>query len=503
VNEPATGIRPAWLPAVAALAAPPTLAAATLALFIAPAPVAHGLAWLEKNQPAMFAAMLLGFLVVTAVPALALASRARRAPRDMAGLWSLRALSLGALGSSLATLAVVAVVREFGAAEDAFARAVYADDTLFSWLGHVAAGAEDGPATLLRDFGWAWMLLVVLAGATLLLTLAGAAGVWFSLARTTRARVWLAADVALLAALVAATTQLPFVPVEGVAASAGRAALRLAITVAFGVRAFIRLLPPIFEVVERIGFRAQVAARHLRARKSGFVTAIGTLSVLAVAFSSCSLTTTLSVMGGFRQDLKQKILGNTAHAVISSRDTEDADIEPWRPTVDALAGNPKVSGASAFVTGEVMVSSATNLAGAVLRGIDPKTISSVSDLERNLKRGKLSFLSDPESLEAIPDADLVDPLPLHRGEKLPPPPSDGGSDRGGPAQTDDKRDANTPVLPGVIVGQELARSLRLYVGDEVNIVSPLGDLGPIGPHPEEPPLPQSPASSTAACTSTT
>jgi lipoprotein-releasing system permease protein len=39
------------------------------------------------------------------------------------------------------------------------------------------------------------------------------------------------------------------------------------------------------------------------------------------------------------------------------------------------------------------------------------------------------------------------------------------------------------VLPGLVVGQELARSLRLHVGDEVTVVSPSGDLGPTGPIP--------------------
>ena len=44
------------------------------------------------------------------------------------------------------------------------------------------------------------------------------------------------------------------------------------------------------------------------------------------------------------------------------------------------------------------------------------------------------------------------------------------------------------MLPGIIIGQELARALRLYVGDEVNVVSPLGELGPTGPMPKARPF---------------
>jgi lipoprotein-releasing system permease protein len=54
------------------------------------------------------------------------------------------------------------------------------------------------------------------------------------------------------------------------------------------------------------------------------------------------------------------------------------------------------------------------------------------------------------------------------------------------------RDSDSPrsgakpreVLPGIIIGQELARALRLYLGDEVNVVAPLGALGPSGPTPK-------------------
>ncbi|PIE66137.1 MAG: lipoprotein-releasing system transmembrane subunit LolC [Deltaproteobacteria bacterium] len=45
-----------------------------------------------------------------------------------------------------------------------------------------------------------------------------------------------------------------------------------------------------------------------------------------------------------------------------------------------------------------------------------------------------------------------------------------------------------PLYPGVIVGAELARNLRLYVGDDVNLVSPLGGMSPAGPIPKSRPF---------------
>ena len=82
------------------------------------------------------------------------------------------------------------------------------------------------------------------------------------------------------------------------------------------------------DVIERVGFRSLVAARHLRSKKSGFLAVDQSCCrSLAVERVVMALTTTLSVMGGFRNDLKRKILGNNAHIVI---DREHGHIEDWR-----------------------------------------------------------------------------------------------------------------------------------------------------------------------------
>ena len=44
------------------------------------------------------------------------------------------------------------------------------------------------------------------------------------------------------------------------------------------------------------------------------------------------------------------------------------------------------------------------------------------------------------------------------------------------------------ILPGVVVGRELAKNLRVFVGDDVNVISPMGDIGPTGPIPKAKPF---------------
>lgn len=308
--------------------------------------------------------------------------------------------------------------------------------------------------------------------------------------------------------------QSPDAPPPPLAAQAGH----LVIVVLSSLRFAIHALPRLFDLNERFGFRALVATRHLRAKKSNFLATISVLSILAVTVSSCALSTTLSVMGGFRQDLKRKILGNNAHIVIAKDEGTFAD---WRPTLETVRKTPGVVAASAYISGEVMVTSASNLAGGELRGIDVDHASRVVDLESNLESGSLDYLRDPAAIldhgkpprRDEPDGDTgdkrnrdTDSSPLKDIEALHDDASLGtdsvtGKDviKGGAfseqaASLGSLLKGPKPlvapknVLPGVIVGRELARSLRLAVGDEVNVVSPLGDLGPTGPMPKSRPF---------------
>jgi len=336
---------------------------------------------------------------------------------------------------------------------------------------------------------------------------------WFVAPEKFRTAFWWVVDTLLAAGFIAVSIYLPIDPPTNELSDVILPAIRLGVTTMFVIRALARLLPPALDLVERIGFNPLVAARHLRAKKSGFLTVIGILSIAAVTVSSTALTMTLSVMGGFRNDLKQKILGNNAHIVV---DKDHDTFGRWVPTLQAIREVQGVRAASPYVSGEVMVTSASNLAGAVLRGIDPETASDVIDLEANLVNGRLSYLVEPRQLLDLPPEETgglhsfnVPTVILNEDEDGEPPEDDDGASPirdvegmlgEGPSEGElDElerllRDGPTPiespreVLPGIIVGQELARSLRLYVGDEVNVVSPLGELGPSGPMPKSRPF---------------
>jgi lipoprotein-releasing system permease protein len=254
--------------------------------------------------------------------------------------------------------------------------------------------------------------------------------------------------------------------------------------VLFMVGTVVAFLPALLDLLERRSFSSYIAARHVRAKKSGFLTLISGLSIFAVALGSFSLSGAISVMGGFSSDLKRKILGNNAHIVIDTASQSAwSDSAPVLDRVRALRG---VIAATPVVQGEVMASSASNLAGVVVHGIDPATIGDVIDLRKNIEapvrvEDKLAYLENPELLRHIPQEEVIGigsgGEEYTKGPDLPP-----LGDDLDPAVREVIE--GPPLRPGLVVGRELAKTLHVYVGDEVTLVSPLGDLGPMGVMPK-------------------
>ncbi|HEY8038457.1 MAG TPA: ABC transporter permease, partial [Polyangiaceae bacterium] len=180
--------------------------------------------------------------------------------------------------------------------------------------------------------------------------------------------------------------------------------------VLFLVGTVVALVPWTLDRLEGGPFFSYIAARHVRAKKSGFLTLISGLSIFAVALASFSLSGAISVMGGFSADLKRKILGNNAHIIVDTTSQSPwGDYEATLTRVRAVNG---VLAATPVTQGEVMAASASNLAGVIVHGIDPRTIGNVIDLRKNIEApvkvdDKLAYLENPELLRRIPPDEVI------------------------------------------------------------------------------------------------
>jgi lipoprotein-releasing system permease protein len=258
----------------------------------------------------------------------------------------------------------------------------------------------------------------------------------------------------------------------------------IATGVLFLVGTVVALLPWGLDRLERGSFSAFVAARHVRAKKSGFLTLISGLSIFAVALGSFSLSSAISVMGGFSADLKRKILGNSAHIVIDT--TSQSAWDDYQPVLERVRALKGVVAATPVAKTELIASSTSNVAGVIVHGIEPDTIGNVIDLRKNVEApvkvdDKLIYLAEPERLRHIPPDEVIGigqgGEEYTKGPDLPP--------LGDDLDPAVRQALEAPPLrPGLVIGRELAKTLHVYVGDDVTLVSPLGDLGPMGVLPK-------------------
>lgn len=132
-----------------------------------------------------------------------------------------------------------------------------------------------------------------------------------------------------------------------------------------------------------------IGLRYLRAkRRNHFISFISLISMLGIAVGVMTLITVLSVMNGFERELRERILGMVSHATIQGVDGQFPD---WPAVVDSVRSFPEVIGAAAYVERETLMDG-RDTAGAMIRGIDPESEGSVSDLGDLMIMGELTDL---------------------------------------------------------------------------------------------------------------
>ena len=177
-----------------------------------------------------------------------------------------------------------------------------------------------------------------------------------------------------------------------------------------------------------------IALRYFRSKKRHKGISLNTfISIAGVALGVMTLITVLSVMSGFHKDLQEKILGVNAHIVAL---TYKGRIEDYNSVQQQIRKVDGVIDAAPFIYGQVMLRSGDRAHGVVVRGIDPVEGTGTTEILHNLKSGNVNGLKE----------------------------SDG--------------------TPGLIVGRELLRSLGLFIGDEIDMVSPVSEVGPMGMIPK-------------------
>jgi lipoprotein-releasing system permease protein len=180
-------------------------------------------------------------------------------------------------------------------------------------------------------------------------------------------------------------------------------------------------------------YELAVGLRYTRARKgsgrNSFISFISFISMAGIVLGVAALITVLSVMNGFQQELRNRILSVASHIEIRGV----PELMDWPRVAEWAMQQPQVKAAAPYVSGQAMLTASGANRGAIIRGVDPALEDTVADIGRHMRAGSLANLKPGEF--------------------------------------------------GIVLGGELARGLGVGPGDSVVVITPQGTITPAGTLP--------------------
>ena len=162
-------------------------------------------------------------------------------------------------------------------------------------------------------------------------------------------------------------------------------------------------------------YETLVGLRYLRARRRNrFIGVNSLVSMIGVAVGVAVLIVVLSVVNGFQDEVRTRILGFASHVQIIGAGRQLAD---WRAVARAASAHPRVLAAAPFVDAPAMLFAGQAVRGALLRGVDPQAEARVADFARYMRAGSLAALKSGE-YGVVLGADLARALAAAPGDKV-------------------------------------------------------------------------------------
>ncbi len=159
----------------------------------------------------------------------------------------------------------------------------------------------------------------------------------------------------------------------------------------------------------KVPFSLFLALRYLKPKRT-FVSVITIISVLGVTLGITVLIVVISVMRGFDQELRDRILSFDAHVLVTS----DTDLQNWRPMDEKLQKVPGVVATAPYVQGPVLVDFNHLRITPNIRAIDPDREEHVTDIHSSIVEGKMDLTDD----NCIMGVALADQLGAHVGDQI-------------------------------------------------------------------------------------
>lgn len=158
-----------------------------------------------------------------------------------------------------------------------------------------------------------------------------------------------------------------------------------------------------------------IGLRYTRAkRRNHFISFISFSSMLGIALGVAVLITVLSVMNGFDEEIHQQIFGMVQHVTVMS---EEGNIYNWQNLQNRLQKFPRVLAAAPFVNGQGLLVSGNLVRGSYIAGVLPEQEKKVSVLAQKMIVGSLDDLK-PNRFGVVIGEELANSLNLSLGDKI-------------------------------------------------------------------------------------
>ncbi|OWW22412.1 lipoprotein-releasing ABC transporter permease subunit [Noviherbaspirillum denitrificans] len=178
-------------------------------------------------------------------------------------------------------------------------------------------------------------------------------------------------------------------------------------------------------------FEWLVGMRYTRAGRRGgrnsFISFISLISMAGIALGVAALIVVLSVMNGFQKEVRDRMLSVLSHIEVFDA---TGSMPHWQETAREAFQAPEVKGAAPYVAAQAMMTRDDTVRGVVIRGVLPDQEPKVSDVADQVHQGSFNSLKSGEF--------------------------------------------------NIVLGKDLARALRVQVGDKVTMIAPQGQVTPAG-----------------------
>lgn len=172
-----------------------------------------------------------------------------------------------------------------------------------------------------------------------------------------------------------------------------------------------------------------VGLRYTRAkRRNHFISFISLASMLGIALGVAVLITVLSVMNGFDFEIRDRIFGMAQQVSVSSY--EPTGLTNWQALQQQIIKVPDVKAVAPYVRGQAMLSHNDMVQPILVSGILPDQEEKVSQMHEKVVAGSFKALA--------------------------------------------------PGAGGIVMGEQLANSMGLVLGDKINMIIPEASVTPLG-----------------------